>query len=160
MPTKKDSIGLEGKKIPAFKVESTSGEVVKAADFKNSSAILYFYPKDSTSGCTKEGEDFRDSFAKFKKMGVSIFGISRDSLSSHEKFKNKYNFPFELLSDSEESMCKAFDVLQMKSMYGRKFLGVERSTFFIENGKVLKEWRKVKVPGHVNAVLDYIKSFK
>jgi len=145
-------------KLPKFLAPSTSGEDVNASLLKGKKTVIYFYPKDNTSGCTKEGEDFRDHFAKFKKLGVTIYGVSRDSLKSHENFKTKYNFPFDLLSDENEDMCKAFDVMKMKSMYGRKYLGVERSTFYInEKGLVAKEWRNVKVPGHVEEVLNFIK---
>lgn len=158
MASKKEDSGLEGKKIPVFKIPSTSGGIVSAMDFKKISAVIYFYPKDSTSGCTKEGEDFRDYFSKFKKLGLEIYGVSRDSLKSHDKFREKYAFPFDLLSDENEKMCKAFDVLQMKSMYGRKFLGIERSTFYVKNGVVIREWRKVKVPGHVQEVYEFIKN--
>ena len=154
MPEKKDVI-----KMPSFIAPATSGVTVKPADLKKSQTVLYFYPKDDTSGCTTQGEAFRDHFAKFKKLGVVIYGISRDSLASHEKFKAKYKFPFELISDEDEKICRAFDVMKMKNMYGRKYLGVERSTFFIDKkGNIVKEWRKVKVPGHVEEVLAYAKT--
>ena len=150
-----------GKKVPAFKLPATSESEVSVANMKGKKAVIYFYPKDSTSGCTREGEDFRDNYKKFKRAGVEIFGVSRDSLKSHEKFKEKYEFPFELISDSEEVLCKIFDVMKMKNMYGRKFLGIERSTFVVdEAGKLVHEWRKVKVPGHVEEVLAYVKSIK
>lgn len=150
-----------GKKLPQFKLEATSGKKISSDDVTSSDAVLYFYPKDSTSGCTKEGEDFRDLFAQFKKLGVSIYGVSRDSVSSHEKFKDKYNFPFELLSDKDETLCKALDILKMKSMYGRQYLGVDRSTFYIgSDGKIKNEWRAVKVPGHAEEVLSFAKKQK
>lgn len=159
MPTKKaTNSSLEGKKVPKFKAEVTPEGTIKSADFKGQKTVVYFYPKDSTPGCTQEGQDFRDNYRKFKNKGVRIFGVSKDSLASHEKFKTKHKFPFELISDPEESMCKAFDVMKMKNMYGKKFLGIERSTFLIdEDGKIVKEWRKVKVPGHVEEVLKAAK---
>jgi peroxiredoxin Q/BCP len=119
---------------------------------------LYFYPKDSTPGCTTEGQDFAANHAKFKRLNTVILGISRDSVASHEKFRAKYNFPFDLLSDPDETACAIFDVIKEKNMYGRKVMGIERSTFLIDaNGKLLREWRKVKVKGHVAEVLDAIK---
>ncbi len=159
MPAKK-SAAVEPTitKLPSFKAPVTGGAVLKSTDLKGQKTVIYFYPKDNTSGCTKEGEAFRDHYKQFKKMGVEIYGVSRDSLKSHEGFKQKYNFPFDLISDEDESVCKAFDVMKMKSMYGRKYLGVERSTFVInEKGQVVREWRNVKVPGHVEEVLEFIK---
>ena len=121
--------------------------------------MIYFYPKDSTPGCTTEGQDFRDNYEMFKKLKTEILGVSRDSLKSHENFKLKQSFPFELLSDPEEKMCKAFDVMKLKSMYGREYIGVDRSTFLInEESEVVKEWRSVKVKGHVEEVLSIIKN--
>lgn len=161
MPEKKKPESWVGKKVPAFKAESTGGDTLSATDLKGLKTVLYFYPKDNTSGCTKEGEDFRDQFAKFKKLGVQIYGVSRDSLKSHDGFKAKYKFPFELISDPDEIVCKAFDVMKMKSMYGRKYMGVDRSTFVIdEKGKIVGEWRNVKVPGHVDQVLELIKTLE
>lgn len=154
MPEKKEIT-----KLPSFSAPITGGKTLKSADLKGQKTVIYFYPKDNTSGCTMESEAFRDHFAKFKKLGVAIYGISRDSIKSHENFKAKYKFPFELISDEDEAICNAFDVMQMKSMYGKKFLGVERSTFFInEKGQIVKAWRKVKVPGHVEEVLEFAKS--
>lgn len=164
MPTKKavkaaEPSAIVGKKVPKFNLPSTSGSDITADDLKN--AVLYFYPKDNTSGCTKESEDFRDLHAKFKKLGIKIFGVSRDNMKSHNKFKEKFSFPFELISDEEEKLCKAFDVIKEKSLYGRKYMGVDRSTFFIgKDGKVQHEWRGVKVPGHADAVYDYVKNQK
>ena len=121
--------------------------------------LLYFYPKDSTPGCTREGEAFAKHYRKFQKLGVEIFGISRDSLASHERFRAKMKFPFHLLSDSEEAACKEFDVIKMKNMYGKKVRGIERSTFLLdEKGKILQEWRGVKVDGHVEEVLAFVES--
>jgi len=150
---------LEGLKAPSFRGASIKNESLKSSQFSDDILVLYFYPKDSTSGCTRQGEEFRDSYAAFLKEGAEILGVSRDSIKSHEKFAGKYNFPFDLLSDPDEIVCKAYGVLKMKSMYGRQYMGVERSTFVIgRHGKVLKEWRKVKVPGHVAEVLAFIQS--
>ena len=125
---------------------------------KNKNVVIYFYPKDSTPGCTTEGQEFRDSYKKFKKLNVEILGVSRESIKSHENFKSKQNFPFELLSDPDEKVCKAFDVMKLKSMYGREYMGVDRSTFIVNTeGKVVREWRSVKVKGHVQEVLDAAK---
>ncbi len=147
-----------GKKVPAFKALATSDQKVQLSTLKGKKVVLFFYPKDNTPGCTMEGEDFRDQYKTFKKMGAEVFGISRDTLSSHEKFKDKFNFPFELISDSEEELCQIFDVIKDKNMYGKKVRGIERSTFIIdEAGKLVKEWRKVKVDGHVDEVLKTIK---
>jgi peroxiredoxin Q/BCP len=119
---------------------------------------MYFYPKDSTPGCTTEGQDFRDNYKKFKKLNAEIIGVSRESIKSHENFKLKQSFPFELLSDPDEKVCKAFDVMKLKSMYGRQYIGIDRSTFLINvEGKVIKEWRMVKVTGHVEEVLAAVK---
>ncbi|MCB0379081.1 MAG: peroxiredoxin [Bdellovibrionales bacterium] len=148
-----------GKKVPAFKAQATSDQTVQISKLKGQKVVIYFYPKDSTPGCTQEGEDFRDNYKKFKKAGAEIYGVSRDSLTSHERFKEKYDFPFELISDPDEELCQLFDVIKMKNMYGKKVRGIERSTFVIdENGKLVKEWRKVKVKEHVDEVLDVVKS--
>lgn len=145
---------IEGKKCPAFKGDSTSGLMLSNKDFDGKNLVIYFYPKDSTPGCTTEGQDFRDNYKNFKKLNTEILGVSRDSVKSHENFKLKQSFPFELLSDPDEKMCKSFDVMKMKSMYGREYMGVDRSTFLInKEGKVVKEWRSVKVKGHVDEVL-------
>ncbi len=150
-----------GKKVPAFKLPATSDTQVQITKLKGKKVIIYFYPKDSTPGCTKEGEGFRDNYKKFKRQGAEIFGVSRDSLKSHEKFKDKYDFPFELISDEDETLCQIFDVIKEKNMYGKKMMGIVRSTFVIdENGKLVKEWRKVKVPGHVEEVLEFVKGME
>jgi peroxiredoxin Q/BCP len=152
---------LMGKKVPAFKMPATSETQVQLSKLKGQKVILFFYPKDDTPGCTKEGEGFRDHYKKFQKLGAEIFGISRDSLKSHEKFKEKFKFPFELISDEDEELCSLFDVIKEKNMYGKKVMGIERSTFVLdENGKLIKEWRKVKVPGHVEEVLDFVKGLE
>lgn len=149
----------EGDKVAAFKLESTSGELFDLKDYKGKKIILYFYPKDSTPGCTIEGDDFTKLSKKFDKLGVSIFGISRDSLKSHQNFKEKQKFCFDLLVDSDEVACKIFDVIQEKNMYGKKIMGIERSTFVIDkNSKILKQWRKVKVKGHAQEVLEFVES--
>jgi|TARA_A200000159_G_scaffold138591_1_gene139622 peroxiredoxin Q/BCP len=150
---------IEGKKCPAFKGDSTSGLMLSNKDFDGKNLVIYFYPKDSTPGCTTEGQDFRDNYKNFKKLNTEILGVSRDSVKSHENFKLKQSFPFELLSDPDEKMCKSFDVMKMKSMYGREYMGVDRSTFLInKEGKVVKEWRSVKVKGHVDEVLEETKN--
>ena len=144
-----------GKKIPAFTSTLDDGSEIKSTDLIGKNIVIYFYPKDSTPGCTKEGEDFRDLYKKFTKSNAVIFGVSRDSVASHEKFKTKYSLPFHLISDENESLCKLFDVIKEKNMYGRKYMGIERSTFLInDQGILVEEWRKVKVKGHAQAVLD------
>ena len=149
---------LEGKKCPKFKADATSDKVISNETFKNKNVVIYFYPKDSTPGCTSEGQDFRDNYKKFKKLNTDILGISRESIKSHENFKSKQDFPFELLSDPDEKVCKAFDVMKLKSMYGREYIGVDRSTFLVNSaGKIIKEWRGVKVKGHALEVLDAVK---
>jgi thioredoxin-dependent peroxiredoxin len=145
----------QGKKVPDFSAAATSNRTVRLKDLKGRKVVLYFYPRDSTPGCTTEGQDFRDQFAAFQKAGVDIFGVSQDSLKSHENFRGKQSFPFDLISDEDGSLCRLFDVLKMKTMYGKQFEGIERSTFLIDgSGKLLREWRKVKVPGHVTDVLE------
>ena len=149
---------LEGKKCPRFNGASTNDNNFSNQDFIGKKLVIYFYPKDSTPGCTTQGQDFRDNFKTFKKLNTEILGVSRDSVKSHENFKLKQSFPFELLSDPDEKMCKAFDVMKMKSMYGKQYMGVDRSTFLIdEKGRVIKEWRSVKVKGHVEEVLSLVK---
>jgi len=148
-----------GKKVSNFSLLATGDQSIRLSDFKGKKVVLYFYPKDSTPGCTREGQDFRDNIKKFSARNTVIFGISRDSLGSHENFKTKECFPFELLSDADEKLCKQFDVIREKNMYGKKVLGIERSTFLIdEKGILIKEWRKVNVDGHVLEVLDAIKN--
>jgi peroxiredoxin Q/BCP len=142
------------KVVPDFTLPATGDQTVRLKDLRGQNVVLYFYPKDSTPGCTTEGQDFRDQYKAFTKANTVFFGISRDSLRSHENFKSKQNFPFDLLSDSEEEVCKLFDVIKPKNMYGREVIGVERSTFLIDAaGKLRREWRKVKVAGHVDEVL-------
>lgn len=154
--TKKISVG---KKAPTFNLPATGDQKLSLKDFKGKNLVIYFYPKDATPGCTTEGQNFRDNYTKFQKANCEILGVSRDSIKSHERFKEKQNFPFELLSDEDEVMCNAYDVIKLKKMYGREYMGVERSTFLIDaEGKLVEEWRKVKVKGHVDEVLAAVKS--
>ena len=145
--------------VADFKAQATGDQTVHLKALRGSKVVLYFYPKDSTPGCTTEGQDFRDLHAKFRRQNTHVFGVSRDSLASHEKFRDKQQFPFHLISDPDEVLCRQFDVIQEKTLYGRKFMGVERSTFLIdENGKLRAEWRKVQVKGHAQEVLDAVKN--
>jgi peroxiredoxin Q/BCP len=147
-----------GRVAPDFKLTATGGKKLSLKDLRGSHVILYFYPKDNTSGCTKESCDFKAHHLKFRRRNTIVLGVSRDTIASHERFREKFGFPFDLLSDPEEIACKAFDVIREKNMYGRKVMGIERSTFLIdEKGKLRNEWRKVKVKGHVEEVLDAVK---
>jgi peroxiredoxin Q/BCP len=147
-----------GRKVPDFSLPATGGKPWKLSAAAGRPLVVYFYPKDNTSGCTQEGIDFRDLHAQFRKAGAEVVGVSPDTLASHEKFKAKYEFPFELLADTEKKACALFDVIKEKSMYGRKYLGVERSTFLIdEKGVLRREWRKVKVAGHAAEVLAAVR---
>lgn len=148
---------IVGQKLSAFRLMATDGEVTEKS-FK-SPTVIYFYPKDNTSGCTQEGLDFKENFLKFKKMGFQIYGVSRDSLKSHEGFRLKQQYPFHLISDPDEVLCGIFDVIKEKSLYGRKYMGVDRSTFLVIDGKVVREWRSVKVPGHVIDVFTVAKEY-
>jgi thioredoxin-dependent peroxiredoxin len=148
-----------GKPVPDFSLPSTGDKTFKLSGTRGRRVVLYFYPKDNTPGCTQQGADFRDEHKAFQKAGVEIYGISRDSLKSHEGFKAKMKFPFELLADEDEKVCKLFDVIKMKNMYGRKVRGIVRSTFVVdEEGVLAREWRGVKVPGHVQEVLNFVKA--
>ena len=149
-----------GKKVPAFSAAITGSDVKwKLADAAGEKLVIYFYPKDMTTGCTKESQDFRDHSAAFRRAKVRVIGISRDSLKSHDKFREKEKLPFDLLSDEDEKVCQLFDVIREKTLYGRKYMGVDRSTFLIDaNGILQREWRGVKVPGHVEEVLEAAKS--
>lgn len=148
-----------GKKVPAFTAEATSGTRVSSKSLRGAPYVLYFYPKDATPGCTLEGQGFRDLYPEFERLGVAIFGVSRDSLASHEKFKAKQAFPFELIADPDEQLCTLFDVIREKNMYGRRVMGIERSTFLVDaEGVLRREWRKVKVDGHPAAVLEAAKA--
>ena len=142
------------KHVSNFELTGTNNLQFKLSDYIGKEVVLYFYPKDSTPGCTNEGIDFKENINKFNSNNIDIFGISRDSIKSHENFKKKYSFPFELLSDSDEEVCNQFDVIKEKSMYGKSYKGIERSTFIINSKGILShEWRGVKVPGHVNEIL-------
>ncbi len=145
--------------VADFSAATTGDTKMRLKELRGKNVILYFYPKDSTPGCTQEGLDFAAMHAKFRRQNTVIFGVSRDSLASHEKFKAKQNFPFELISDADEKVCHKFDVIHEKMLYGRKFMGVVRSTFLIgADGKLRAEWRKVKVKGHVDEVFDAVRS--
>ena len=148
-----------GKKVPAFTAEATSGTRVSGKTLRGTPYVLYFYPKDATPGCTLEGQGFRELYPEFERLGVAIFGVSRDSLASHEKFKAKQAFPFELIADPDEQLCTLFDVIRENNMYGRRVMGIERSTFLVDaEGVLRREWRKVKVDGHPAAVLEAAKA--
>lgn len=147
------------KAVPDFQLPATSGVTFQLSQFLGKNLIIYFYPKDSTPGCTTQGMQFRDAYPDFQNLNTEIFGISRDSLKSHENFKAKFSFPFELLADTEELACSLFGVMKMKNMYGKQLRGIERSTFVIDkNGKLIKEWCGVKVEGHAAEVLNFIKT--
>ncbi|MGQ0586204.1 MAG: peroxiredoxin [Gammaproteobacteria bacterium] len=148
-----------GSKIPKMTLPATGGAEIDLASFKGKVLVVYFYPKDNTPGCTQEGIDFRDLNRKFEKEGALVFGVSRDSVRSHDNFAAKYKLPFPLLSDGDEKLCKAFDVIREKSLYGRKYMGVDRSTFLFDKDGVLKrEWRGVKVKEHAAEVLAAVKA--
>ncbi len=147
------------KTVTNFELPATSGTNFKLSDYLGKTLVIYFYPKDNTPGCTTQGMQFRDNYTQFTELNAEIFGVSRDSLKSHENFKEKFTFPFELLADAEELACGIFGVMKMKNMYGKQVHGVERSTFVIDkNGVLIKEWRGVKVDGHVQEVLNFIQS--
>lgn len=153
------------KKVPNFSALATAktaeGESISLKDLQGSNVVIYFYPKDNTPGCTQEGQDFRDSYSKFKRAKTLVFGVSRDSLKTHTNFKAKHEFPFELITDPDEALCKLFDVIKLKKNYGREYMGIERSTFLIDSKGVLREeWRGVKVKGHVEEVLAASKLHK
>ena len=150
---------MPGKAVKDFSLPSTGGGTFRLADQRGKKLVVYFYPKDNTPGCTVEGADFRDRYKEFRKAGAEVVGVSRDSLKSHEGFKAKMNFPFELLSDADEQACALFGVMKMKNMYGKKVRGIERSTFVIDGeGKLAREWRGVKVPAHAEEGLNFVKA--
>ena len=150
-----------GAKVPDFSLPSTSGADFSPGDAAGKWLVLYFYPRDATSGCTTEARQFRDLADSFRRAGAVIVGVSRDSIGSHEKFRDKESLPFHLLSDADERLCRLFDVIREKSLYGRRFMGIERSTFLIDGSGVLRrEWRKVKVQGHAQEVLEAIREFR
>tara|TARA_B100001175_G_scaffold85923_1_gene72164 strand:- start:3 stop:470 length:468 start_codon:yes stop_codon:yes gene_type:complete len=145
--------------VPELTLEGTNNITFSINNYVGKNLVIYFYPKDSTPGCTNESIDFKDNYDIFQKLNTEIFGISRDSLKSHEKFKAKYSFPFELLSDADEIACNLFDVIKMKNMYGKKVRGIERSTFLINTeGKLINEWRGVKVNGHVQELIEFLQN--
>lgn len=146
-----------GQNVQNFKALTTNNQTFELESFRGKNVLLYFYPKDNTAGCTQEAQDFRDNFDQFTIANTVIFGVSRDSLKAHENFKAKQNLPFELISDTDETLCQLFDVLKMKNMYGKQVIGIERSTFLINtDGVLIHEWRKVKVAGHCTSVLKTI----
>ncbi len=148
-----------GQTVPDFEISATGDKTIHLSDYTGKTVVLYFYPKDSTPGCTLEGQAFRDANEDFTALNTVILGVSRDSLRSHENFKTKQCFNFDLLSDADEQLCALFDVVKMKNMYGKEVRGIERSTFIIDTqGVLIKEWRKVKVKDHVSEVLDFIKT--
>jgi peroxiredoxin Q/BCP len=148
-----------GKPVPDFSLPSTGGSTFHLSSFRGRKLALYFYPKDNTPGCSAEGADFGDQHRAFQRAGCEIFGVSRDPLKSHERFKEKMKFPFELLSDPDEAVCRQFGVMKQKMMYGKQVRGIERSTFVIDsNGVLVHEWRGVKVPGHAQEVLNFVKA--
>ena len=145
--------------VKNFKAAATRNKTIELKELRGQNVVIYFYPKDSTPGCTTEGQDFRDLHAKFRRQKTVILGVSRDSIASHEKFRDKQNFPFDLISDPDEILCKQFDVIHEKSLYGKKFMGIVRSTFLIDaSGKLRQEWRKVKVNGHADEVFEAVKA--
>ena len=150
---------MPGKAVKDFSLPSTGGGTFKLSDRRGKTLVVYFYPKDNTPGCTVEGADFRDCHKEFTKAGAAVVGVSRDSVKSHEGFKAKMKFPFELLSDADEKACALFGVMKMKNMFGKKVRGIERSTFVLDGeGAIAREWRGVKVPGHAEEVLNFVKT--
>jgi peroxiredoxin Q/BCP len=150
---------MPSKAVKDFSLPATGNGRFRLSDHRGKTLVLYFYPKDNTPGCTVEGENFRDLHKAFRKAGAEVYGISRDSLRSHDGFKSKMGFPFALLSDADEEACRQFGVIKMKNMYGKKVRGIERSTFVIDGeGRLAREWRGVKVPGHAQEVLDFVKT--
>ena len=148
---------LEGREAPDFTLQSTGGRSVQLSDLQGHPVVLYFYPKDHTPGCTTEGQDFRDLYARFRRRRAFIFGVSRDTVRTHENFRGKHKFPFDLLSDPDEVACELYQVMKIKNMYGRKLRGIERSTFLIDDrGKIFRAWRRVRVTGHAEEVLKAV----
>ena len=147
------------KPVPDFEAAATGDQTVRLADLRGRNVVIYFYPKDDTPGCTTEGQDFRDQMKAFAELDTEIFGVSRDGLKAHENFRAKFEFPFHLISDKDEALCQLFDVIKLKKLYGKEYMGIDRSTFLIDQDGVLrKEWRGVKVPGHVDEVLAAVKA--
>jgi len=155
------SAPVKNRIVANFKATATRNKTVQLKELRGQNVVFYFYPKDNTPGCTLEGQDFSDLHAKFRRQKTIILGVSRDSLASHEKFRDKHQFPFDLISDPDEALCRRFDVIHEKTLYGRKFMGVVRSTFLIDaNGKLRGEWRKIRVKGHAAEVLEAVKALK
>lgn len=153
--------GMLDQPAPDFELPATGGKTFRLSQARGRLLVLYFYPKDNTPACTAEGEQFRDLYPEFERLGCAVYGISRDSLKAHERFKAKMRFPFELIADTEETACRLFDVIRTKTLYGRKVRGIERSTFVIDRaGVVRREWRGVKVPGHAREVLDFVRTLR
>ena len=147
------------KPVPDFSAQATGEQTVTPASLAGKNVVIYFYPKDNTPGCTTEGQDFRDRIAAFEALDTVIFGVSRDGLKAHENFRAKYEFPFHLISDQDETLCRLFDVIKLKKLYGKEYMGIDRSTFLIDRDGVLrKEWRGVKVKGHADEVLEAVKA--
>ncbi|HNF88393.1 MAG TPA: peroxiredoxin [Thiobacillaceae bacterium] len=150
---------MEPQTVPDIELAATGGKRIKLSDFKGRGVVLYFYPKDSTPGCTTEGQDFRNLHPLFQALAWEVVGVSRDSVKSHENFAAKQGFPFDLLSDPEEALCEAFGVMKLKNLYGKQVRGIERSTFAIaKDGTVARAWRGVKVPGHAQEVLEFVRT--
>ena len=150
-----------GQPVPDMELQATDDQIYRLSDHQGKNIILYFYPKDSTPGCTTEGQDFRDSYEEFRKLNTEIIGVSRDTLKSHESFKNKQCLPFDLISDHNEALCKAFDVIREKNLHGKQYMGIDRSTFIIDKKGILREeFRGVKVDGHIAHLLQVMKKFK
>ena len=148
-----------GQRVANFTLPATGDKLLSLDDFRGQPLVIYFYPKDNTPGCTRESQDFRDAHADFEAAGAAILGVSRDSIRSHEKFRTIQELPFDLLSDADEALCRQFDVIQEKTLYGRKYMGIERSTFLIDpEGTLVNEWRKVRVPGHAASVLEAVRA--
>lgn len=148
-----------GKRIANFELPATGDKQLTRDDFKGKKLILYFYPKDHTPGCTKESQNFRDAYERIRAAGGEVVGVSRDSVKTHENFRAKHDLPFDLISDTDETLCRQFDVIREKSLYGRKYMGIDRSTFLVDGNGVLRaEWRGVKVPGHVEEVLQALEA--
>ncbi len=147
------------KTVPDFEAAATGDQTIRLSDLRGKNVVIYFYPKDSTPGCTTEGQDFRDRMEAFAALDTEIFGVSRDGLKSHENFRSKQSFPFHLISDKDETLCKLFDVIKLKKLYGKEYMGIERSTFLIDaEGVLRKEWRGVRVKGHADEVLEAVKA--
>ncbi|WP_428097480.1 peroxiredoxin [Candidatus Rariloculus sp.] len=150
-----------GEQTPAFEAEATDGKTISSEHLRGRPFVLYFYPRDNTPGCTAQSKDFRDRHAEFEHREVVVLGVSRDSLISHEKFRSKFGFPFDLISDRDETLCGLFDVIKQKNMYGKKVRGIERSTFLCDSdGVLVREWRKVKIRGHVDEVLEAVEALE